>query len=295
MKSIQKKKTIIKLSKRKKKQKLINFVKLYSAIKIQRYFRKYQIKMRLSDIERRIINPNEKFINDSTFIGKTLYNLDKIYFYKHSGYFFDVRELKQHILNSNKHPYTNILFNKFSINQILRIDYNLLNNYNKYKYLDEEDLNILSNKHFLTGLKTDIFLKIDKNIGISNLNRFNNYNELDLLWYIENILKYSLINELINSESTLLRLDFLYSKFRYEEEYYKRIDTSYLDKFYKYRFKYHHYILNLLLKIVNHKDNSLVTRCHILNENICNLFESNDENIIDNFDLNENISDSELY
>ena len=41
------------------------------------------------------------------------------YFYKHSNYFFDIRELVQHLRYSSKHPYTNVILNRFTKNQIL--------------------------------------------------------------------------------------------------------------------------------------------------------------------------------
>lgn len=281
MKSIEKK-TILKKNKKKQKLKLINFAKLYSAIKIQRFFKSYLKKIVLLDKINTTQKFNEEFLNDTTFIGKPLDKLDKLYFYKHSNHFFDIRELYEHLRLSDKHPYTNIKFSKFVLRQINRIYYKIIKNPN-YIDIGNEDTTILSNKNLISGLKTDIFLKIDESIGASNLNSFNNYDEYDLLYYIENIMNYSLINQLFNSEILLHRIYYLYDKFKSEMRYYRIRDNSYFNKFYKDRFNFHYKILDTLLRIVNYKDNNSITRCHILNENIFNVIHIND-NIIINSD-----------
>ena len=277
MKSIEKK-TILKINKKKQKLKLINFAKLYSAIKIQTFFRSYLKKIVLLDKINTTQKSNEEFLNDTTFIGKSLDNLDKLYFYKHSKYFFDIRELYEHLRISDKHPYTNIKFSKFILRQINRIYCKIIKNPN-YIDIENEDTTILSNKNLISGLKTDIFLKIDESIGTSNLNSFNNYDEYDLLYYIENIMNYSLINQLFNSEILLNRIYHLYDKFKSEMRYYRTRNNSYYNNFYKDRFNFHYKILNTLLRIVNYKDDNSITRCHILNENIFNVIHIND-NII---------------
>jgi hypothetical protein len=267
MKTI-KKKLLIKTTRRRNKKKLKIFIRLYSAIKIQNAFRKYQIKIRLSDIEHRVLKEPDKFSNDTTFIGKKLSEIEKVYFYIHSNYFFDIRELVQHIRHSLKHPYTNVIFNKFTINQILRINHTLMNNYENYKTLDEDNNNNLSNKNIISSLKTDIFLKIDSRIGVSNVNTFNNYDELDLYFFVENIMTFSLIKNLFNVNEILHQTHYFYNKFENERSHYNQTHSDYLDNFYKYRFRFKYHILNILLKIVNFNDNNLTTRCHIINETI---------------------------
>jgi len=285
MKGIEKK-TLIKTKRRNNEKKLITFIKLYSSIKIQTAFRAYRAKIKLLDKECQTFSITDKFINDITFIGKKLDEIKKDYFYKHSNYFFDIRELVEHIKQSFKHPYTNIIFTKFRIVQILRIHYNLVNNFSNYKSLDEENSENLSYQNIISSLKTDLFLKIDSLIGVSNINIFNNFDELDMFHYVENLMSYSLIQNIIDVDNIYNKTNNLYNVFLKEQTFYESmININYLDKIYKHRFRYHYNILNFLLQIVNHNDDNQTTRCHILNEQIIrNLFNLNSVNENDSYD-----------
>ena len=287
MNSIKKKPLLITLRRKNKKQ-IKNFVRLYSAIKIQNAFRKYQVILRSSDIKHTTLKETDKLLNDTTFIGQTPAEIEKVYFYTHSNYFFDIRELIQHLRYSSKHPYTNVVFSKFTINQILRINYLLIKNYVNYKTLDEDNSRDLSNKNIISSLKTDVFLKMDSSIGVSNVNTFNNYNEFDLLCFIEKLMIFSLISDLFDVNEILYQTFNFYNKFENEKAAYIHKLSHYYKNYYKHRFRFHYHVINILLKIVNVNDNNLTTRCHIINENIYN---SSDE--IDSDDVNIESSDDD--
>jgi hypothetical protein len=303
MKGIEKK-PLLKTKQEKKKKSLIKIVRLYSAIKIQTFFRRYQLKFRLSDKEHQTFSDTNEFLNDITFVGKNVHEIEKEYFYKHSNYFFDIRELVKHLKYSSRHPYTNMIFNRFTKKQIFRIHYYLINNFLNYESLDEENSEILSYKNIISSLKTDIFLKLDSMIGVSNINIFNNFDELDVYHYVENLMSYSLIRNIINVDDILDRTNDLYNKFLREKHFYENIKRiNYLNTFYKHRFRYHYNILNFLLQIINYNDNNQTTRYYIINEQIIrNIFNlSNDEEVTDgetesdntgNIINNDNIIDS---
>jgi hypothetical protein len=268
MKGIEKK-LLLKTKQRKNKKSLVKFIKLYSVIKIQTAFRKYQLKIQLSVKETQSFTNTDRFLNDTTFVGKKLNEIKEEYFYKHSNYFFDIRELVQHLSYSSKHPYTNTLFNRFTKNQILRIHYNLINNHLNYKSLDEENSENLSYKNIISSLKTDIFLKLDSKIGVSNITIFNNYDEVDLYHYVDNLTNYSLIQSVIDVNNVSYKVNYLYDNFLREQDFYEnRRNINYLDTFYKHRFRYHYTIFNLLLEIMNHNDEHQCTRYYIINEQI---------------------------
>lgn len=295
MKGIEKK-ILLKTKRRKNNKSLVKFIKLYSAIKIQTAFRQYQAKIRLSDKERQTFSDIDEFLNDMTFVGKKVNEIKKEYFYKHSNYFFDIRELIQHLNYSSKHPYTNTLFNKFTKTQIFRIHYNLINNSINYESLDEENSENLSYTNIISSLKTDIFLKLDSIIGVSNINIFNNFDELDLYYYVENLMSYSLIRNIIVVDDILDKTNYLYNKFLREKYFYENIrHINYLNVFYKHRFRYHYSILNFLLQIINHNDNNQATRYYIINEQISrNIFNlSNDEEGYDGETENDNTENAD--
>jgi hypothetical protein len=292
MKTIIKKPLLITL-RRKNKNNLKNFVRLYSAIKIQSAFRKYQITFRKSDIKHTVVKETDKVLNDTTFIGNKLTEIEKVYFYTHSNYFFDIRELIQHLRHSSKHPYTNIVFSKFTINQIFRINRALINNYINYKTLDEENNSNLSDKNIISSLKTNVFIKMDSCIGVSNVNVFNNYNEFDLYCFVEKIMIFSLINSLFDVNEILYQTYYFYKKFENERKSYIQDSSHYFNNFYKHRFRFHYHVINILSKILNTNDNHLTTRCLIINENIYENITENTYEMIHNADDNDENDDND--
>ena len=246
------------------RKKLIQILKRCSAIKIQRAFRKYKTYWVNKDYQSRNYNENDKFYNNTTLLGKEINEIDKMYFYKNNNYFFDIRELDKHILNSNKHPYTNLIMHKKTIRQIKRIIFNLRKYYDNFNEIDEEDS--LSNINIITSLKTDLFLKIDKYIGVSNISSFNKLNESSLFYYIEELFLCNLISTLFDEDDVLYTIDNLYRKFYNEMRNYNC--NTYYNKMLKHRFNFHYYILQFLHKVIDYQDENQITRSFILNENI---------------------------
>jgi len=249
---------------------LVNCCKLYSAIKIQNAYKKYINFVRKSDVLHTKYIKNEKFINESTFMGLTIITLEKKYLYKHSCHFFDIRELIEHLKNSNRHPYTNILFSKFSIQQIYRINYNLKKSTN-FKTLSDDYNENVSYKNIISSLKTDLSIQLDRNCTISNISILNNYDEADLYLIIEELTFYSLIRNIININYELKVIDRLYRNLLIEKKrLYQNGITDYFSNMYKCRFEYLHKIYKLLNFIVNYNDDNKTIRCHIVNQIINN-------------------------
>ena len=247
------------------KKKLIQILQRCSAIKIQCAFRKYRTYWINKDYESRNYNKDDKFYNTTTLLGRNKDDIDKMYFYKNNNYFFDIREINKHIINSNKHPYTNLTIHKKTIRQIKRIKYNLKKNYENYSEIDEEDL--LTNINLITSLKTDFFLKLDKYISASNINGFNKLNEDDLYDYIEKLFMYNLICTIFDEDDILYNIDKLYKKYYNEKREYND-DENYYTKMLNHRFNYHYYILRFLHKTIDYQDENQITRALILNTNI---------------------------
>lgn len=235
---------------------------LYFTIKIQKYFKKYLERIKLSD---QLVQMKEgNFINETTFIGIDYNNLKSLYFYKHNNFFFDIRELRKHIINSNKNPYNNTLFSKFTLRQIKRIFIKVRNNIN-YESLQDEYADELSHENIITSMKTSIFSKIDDNIGTSNFGIFNNFRNIDLLHFIEIIFNYDLISINFYVEREMDILDDLYNSYMLEK---RRNRSSRGSNEFIHNFNFNHKILTLLNEILIISNDNIETICHILNESI---------------------------
>ena len=256
--------TIKKKKSRKIKKKLIKILQRCSAIKIQCAFRKYRTHWINKDYESRNYNENDKFYNTTTLLGRNKDEIEKMFFYKNNNYFFDIRELNRHISNSNKHPYTNLIMREKTIRQIKRIIFNLRKYDENYIEINEEDS--LSNINMITSLKTDLFLKIDKYIGVSNINNFNKLDEYGLFNYIEEWFMCNLISTFFDEDDILYTIHNLYIKWYNEKKDYNNND--YNKKMLEHRFNFHYYILNFLHKVIDIQDQNQITRALILNENI---------------------------
>ena len=247
--------------KRNNKQIIKKMAILYFTIKIQRFFKKYLERIKLSD---ELVTKKEgNFINNSTFIGTDFNNLDEIYFFTHNKFFFDIRELRKHIINSNKNPYDNKTFTNFTIRQIKRVYNKVILNVN-YQSLEEDYNDDLSYDNILTSMKASIFSKIDENIGTSHFQQFNNFSNLDLISFMEILFNYDLISERFYVERELDILANLYHNYRLEKRRNRRHNRS---SYLIHNFNFNHKILNLLNEILN-VNNDLDTICHIINESI---------------------------
>lgn len=235
---------------------------LYFTIKIQRFFKKYLERIKLNDELVQIKEGN--FINDSTFIGTDLNSLKSLYFYKHNNFFFDIRELRKHIVNSDKNPYNNTLFSKFTLRQIKRIYNKVINNIN-YQTLQDEYRDELSHENIITSMKANIFSIIDDNIGTSNFQIFNDFTNIDLLRFIETIFNYDSISSNFYVEREIDTLDELYHYYILE----KRRNRQFNYNDFNHNFNFNHKVLTLLNEILNiSNSDNIETICHILNESI---------------------------
>jgi len=257
-----------KISIKKRRNQLLNILKRISIVKIQRVFRKYRTYWINKDYESRTINLVDKFYNTTTLLGKDKDEIKSVYFYKNNKYFYDIRELYKHILNSKKNPYTNLSMSKQTIKQVKRIIYYLKKDYSDYSELENED--VMTNKNTLTSLKTDLFLKIDRFMGVSNINKFNKFVECDLYEYIEDLLGYNIIKELFNSELVLDKINKLYQNHVIEKYNYDD-DIKYEKEMMNARFFFNYYILKILHNIINISDSMQSTRALIMNEIIADI------------------------
>jgi hypothetical protein len=261
-------KKVIYISNKKRKYQLLNILKRISVLKIQQAFRKYRTYWINKDYESRTNNTVDKFYNITTLLGKNKDEIESVYFYKNNKYFYDVRELYKHILNSNKNPYTNLSMPKYTIKQVKRIIYYLKKDYSNYTELENED--VMTNKNTITSLKTDLFLKIDRFIGVSNMNKFNKFSECDLYEYIEDLFSYNLIKSLFKSELILKKINKLYQDYVIERNN-SEDDIQYEKDMMNDRFIFNYYILKILHNIININDLMQSTRALIMNEIIADI------------------------
>jgi len=257
-----------KISSKKRKYQLLNILKRVSSIKIQVAFRKYRTYWINKDYESRTINSIDKFYNTTTLLGKDKDEIKSMYFYKNNKYFYDVRELYKHILNSNKNPYTNLSMSTQTIKQVKRIIFYLKRDYSDYSELENED--VMTNKHTLTSLKTDLFLKIDRFTGVSNINKFNKFGECDLYEYVEDLFGYNIIKLRFKTELILDKVNKLYQNYVIEK-YNSDDDIKYVKEMMNDRFLFNYYILKILHNIINISDPMQSTRALIMNEIITDI------------------------
>ena len=180
-----------------KRKVLYKMAKLFFTIKIQRYFKQYLERIKLCDSLS--TENNDTYINNTTFIGTELNNLNKLYFYKYKNYFFDIRELYKHILNSDRNPYDNIKFSRFKLRQIRRIYLRIQNDIG-YLSLNDDYNEELSFDNIISSMKTNLFNTIDHNIGNSNFSKFNNLTHSELCNLIETLFNFNLIYSLFDVE-----------------------------------------------------------------------------------------------
>ena len=259
----------IKKKKKNNKKNLEEIINFDSALKIQRAYKNYLKKNIIIDFHRRSLEVDETFSNDCTLLGKEIDEFDKMYFYKLGRYFFDIRELYENLVHSTKHPYTNKELNQYQLNQIYRIYHNLIKHYNNFKYLEEDNNEVLSNQNKLSKFLTDISFKFENIInGVSNIILLNNYKEYDLFNFMNDIFYYDLIKNTYNEEELFDELHRLYRDFKIEKQHYNR--DYYYSVMMENRFNYRYRIFNILNNIINIKDDFRTTRCYIINENIIN-------------------------
>tara|TARA_B100001123_G_C15319858_1_gene1027514 strand:+ start:2056 stop:2832 length:777 start_codon:yes stop_codon:yes gene_type:complete len=241
---------------------LRKMAKLFFTIKIQRYFKKYLERIKLCDS---LSTENRgNYINNTTFIGTELNNLNKLYFYRYKNHFFDIRELYKHIRNSDKNPYDNIKFSKFILRQIKRIYLRIQNNIG-YLSLNDDYNEELSFDNIISSMKTNLFNTIDHNIGNSNFSKFNNLTHSELYDLMETLFNFNLINSLFDVEYEMYNLDNLYHRYKLEK---RRNRNSLNTNEFLHKFNYAYGILNLLNEMISVNDGNKVTRCHIINETI---------------------------
>lgn len=251
------------------KKNLEEIIYFNSALKIQKAYKNYLQKNIIIDFHRRSLEVDETFNNDSTLLGKNIDEFDKMYFYKLGKYFFDIRELYHNLIYSNKNPYTNKIFNQYQLNQIYRIYHNLIKDYENFKFLEQDDDEVLSNQNKLSQYLTDISFKFENIInGVSNIILLNNYNEYDLFNFINDIFYYDLIKNIYNEEELFDELHLLYKYYKREKRHYSKI--YYYSVMMENRFNYRYRIYNIINNIINVNDNYRITRCYIINENIVN-------------------------
>lgn len=248
-----------------KKYKLLKILKKISCIKIQRAFRKYRTYWIHQDFKSRILNEEDTFNNNISLLGKNKENINKIYFYKNENFFYDIREIYKHIINSNKNPYTNITIPNKTIKQIKRIIFYLKKDYFYFKELDQEldENENLTNNNIISSLTTDLFLKMDNFIGVSNISIFKSLSEGNLYDLIEEIFNYNFIYNNHVKNSILFTIEELYRKYLNERN--KNPNNKVM---LKHKFNFNNYIIKLLHNIIDIKDDLQNTRVLLINENI---------------------------
>ena len=196
-KNLEEKKKNKNLEEKKKNKNLEEIIFFDSAIKIQTTYKNYLNKNIIIDFHRRSLELEETFNNDSTLLGKKIDEFGKMYFYKLGKYFFDIRELYQNLIYSKKNPYTNEKLNQYKLNQIYRIYHNLIKNYDNFKYLEEDNNEVLSNQNKLSKYLTDISIKFENIInGVSNIILLKNYSEYDLFNFVNDIFSEVIFNNI---------------------------------------------------------------------------------------------------
>ena len=275
-KNLEEKKKNKNLEEKKKNKNLEEIIFFDSAIKIQTTYKNYLNKNIIIDFHRRSLEMDETFNNDSTLLGKKIDEFDKMYFYKLGKYFFDIRELYQNLIYSKKNPYTNEKLNQYKLNQIYRIYHNLIKNYDNFKYLEEDNNEVLSNQNKLSKYLTDISIKFENIInGVSNIILLKNYSEYDLFNFINDIFYYDLIKNTYNEDELFDELHSLYKDYKREKKYY--LVNYYYSIMMENRFNYRYRIYNIINNIININDDFKITRCYIINENINNNNISSDD------------------
>lgn len=174
------------LTRRAKRHKLKHIFKNAMVKKIQKKFRNYSNNLLNKDEES--MRNNSVYKNNSSITGLELNEINNKYFYKHSGYFFDIRELE----GVDKHPYTTVEFTVDDKKQIKRILYYLKSNYYYYRELNEEGPE-LSEEERYTAYKTDVFKKIEENGVYLSVNIFDNFNHIKLHIFLQILFTYDLI------------------------------------------------------------------------------------------------------
>jgi len=173
-------------SAKKQKLKLKKIIINSKVKKIQKNFRNYSQK--LMDKDEESMKNNSNYKNNYSITCLELNEINNKYFYKHSCFFFDIRELE----GVDKHPYTTVDFSLEDKKQIKRILYYLKTNYYYYRELNEEGLE-LSKEERYTAYKTDVFKKIEETGVYLPIDIFDKYTIMQLHIFLCILFKYILI------------------------------------------------------------------------------------------------------
>ena len=242
------------LTRRGKKRKLRKILKNVMAYKLQKNYKKYSDKMIDKD-EKSMKDNDSEYRNDLTLTGIELEDINKRYFYKNDGYFFDIRELEA----SNKHPYTNKALTLEDKRQIKRILFFLKSRYYSYRELNEEDYEYTDEEKY-TSYKTDVIKKIEEKGVYLPINTFNSYTINEMYYFSVLLLNWRLINIIPNIIYYKRKILYNYRQYcitRFDINS-SNSDILTMGLVFKYS------ILWLLEYIVNIRDNNLLSRCLII-------------------------------
>lgn len=174
-------------------KKKIKYVKNYNyIILIQSYFRKIISINKYNNIfdkQSQLFEKNIIYNNNNTLLGDDIDKINLIYFYKYKEnnkyYFFDIRELYQHIKIKSTNPYTNKIFANKYIKQIIRIYMKLKNNGEKIKISNKIPLISRSNIYI-----TNFIQKLNNYNIYTTIEQFNNLDLIDYLYIISTLIIY---------------------------------------------------------------------------------------------------------
>lgn len=222
------------------KKKKYNSIEISDIIKVQTFMRRKLSYNRFVNIwdKNNQITDNKKFSNETTLIGTTLPNIKKKYRYvlceNNTNYFFDIRELYNHLKTNTKNPYTNNIIKIRYQKQINRICTKLVQAGNKLNYsnpIPKESVNSV--------LITEFINKLHKHDG---------YTTFDQLYKLEDVDLFVILSKLVVHFNSSYTLDIMY---------------AYL--------KYHSSILLYFIKIVNEMFQLNPNKNDIISIQVCDL------------------------
>ena len=242
------------LTRRVKKRKLKKIIKNVMANRLQKAYRKYFNRMIDKD-ERSMKDDDYEYRNDSTLTCIELDYMDKRYFYKNNGYFFDIRELE----TSKKHPYTNKDFTLEDKRQIKRILYFLKSRYYSYRELNEEDYELNLQERY-TAYKTDVIKKIESEGVYLPINVFNSYSIVEIFYFSIILLNWRLIKSIPDIDNYRKIIIYNYKKYTY---YYNLSDVPQL-YFNQVKLDFKYSVIRFLDYITSIDDDNKISRCLIV-------------------------------
>lgn len=166
--------------------------KYYNIIVIQSFIRKIlsiqKYNMLIDNIYQKVPK-NIKYQNETTLLGETIKNINKLYVYnykeKDNYFFFDIRELYKHIKNTTTNPYTNNQIPERYIKQIYRIFNKLKDDGIKIRISNRIPVISRANVYI-----TDFIQKLNNYNIYTTVEQFNNLDLIDYLYIISTLIIY---------------------------------------------------------------------------------------------------------